>query len=138
MVRGGAVPEPAQVDGAPDSLATGQLGEAPGGPPLALDEVAPGATPHRVNQVIGDVDVAPGARERVGVEDVADVQLGAAPRQILGASAVPNEAADLRALVEQPLGEPASDEPRCSCHQRAHLRPVRTIPSVGSHVPGIA
>ena len=78
-----AVAEPAEVDDAPDAL-VGAFGEAAGRAPLALHEVAAVAAAHRVDQVVGDVDAAADARERVALEYVALLQLGAAPSSSAG------------------------------------------------------
>ena len=71
--------ETAEVDDAPHALAQGHPGERLRAGALAAREVAARASAHRVDQVVGDLDVAARPVEGAGVEDVALVQLEAAP-----------------------------------------------------------
>jgi hypothetical protein len=63
-----------------------------------------------VDQVVGALDVARGAREAGGVGDVADVQLVSRPLELGGLGAVPGQTANALPSVAQGAGEAAADE----------------------------
>jgi hypothetical protein len=63
-----------------------------------------------MHQVVGDVDAVSNAAQRLGLEDIALVQLEASVRQRPGPLAVADQAADMPALVSERAGEPAADE----------------------------
>jgi len=121
------VAEAAEVDDAPDARLHAHLREGPRGARLALLEVAALAAPHRVHEVVGDVDSRPGAVKRGGLEHVADEELQArvlgqlAPRPL----AIAHERADVRVVGQQPAHEDAADEARRACHECVHRRGIR-------------
>jgi hypothetical protein len=71
--------ETAEVDHAPHALSQGHPSELLSAGVLPAREVAARASAHRVDQVIGDFDLAARPVEGAGVEDVALVELEAAP-----------------------------------------------------------
>ena len=113
VLGAGVLAETAEVYDAANALLLGHPPEALGGPALALGEVRGVAAPaHRVHEVVGDVDAAAGARERVGTENVAYVDLEALVEERAGAStvAVADQAAHLIAAVAKAAGETPADE----------------------------
>ena len=71
-----------------DALPQGHLGERLGAGVLAGREVAARAPAHRMDQVVGDLDVAARLLERLRAEHVALVDLEPAPLEVTGARSV--------------------------------------------------
>ena len=112
MLRLRAVAEAAEVDDPADSLALRHLREVPGALPLALLEVARGPAAHRVDQVVGDLDAAPGPAQRLRIEHVGLVQLEPALGQLPRSRAIAHQAAHLPVSIGEGRGEAPTDEPR--------------------------
>ncbi len=72
-----------------------------------------------MDQVVGDLDVAARPVEGRRGEDVALVELEAAPLEVAGARSVAHEAADGPAGVGERLRKPSADEPGRAGHERA-------------------
>jgi hypothetical protein len=98
---------------------------------LAGREVAARASAHRVDQVVGDLDVAARPLEGFGAEHVALVDLEAAPLEVAGARSVAHEAADDPTGVGERLREPSADEPGRAGHERASAEAPRRARSGG-------
>jgi hypothetical protein len=124
------VTEPAEVNHALDALLLRHAREVRCGPTLALGEaLAIGATSHRVDEVVGRRDALTGSAKAVRVEHVALVQLMAGVVEGGGAAAIAHQAAHLRAVLGERLGEAATNEsggPRYEyAHQAVVTRPCR-------------
>ena len=131
------LPEPAEVDHARDALPRGHSGERLGAGVLAGREVAARASAHRVDQVVGDLDVAARPLEGFGAEHVALVELEAAPLEVAGARSVAHEAADGPTGVGERLREPSADEAR-SRRSRARVgRGLRGGPGSSGPLEGV-
>ena len=76
--------EPPEVDDALDAFALGHSGEVQRTGLLSLGE--PPATRHRVDEVVGDLNILTRARQALRVSDVADVEIEARCLQSCGPS----------------------------------------------------
>ena len=95
------------------------------GAPLLLGKVGAAlAAPHRVHEVVRDVDFVAGTRERVGAQDVADVKFKALLRERAGGSArgVADQAAHLLTLLAQASGKTAADEAAGAGDKGTHVQ----------------
>ena len=102
--------EPAQVNDAAHALPLRHRREVLRRLSLHLVEVALTSAPHRVDEVIRDLDALAGAAERIGVQHVALEQLDPTIGEVARAGAVANQAANVPAIVAQRAREPAADE----------------------------
>jgi hypothetical protein len=75
-----------------------------------------------VHQVVGDIDTAAGARERLGTENVAHVDLEALPEQPArtNAIAVADQATHLIAAFPKSAGQTPADEAAGACDEDVH------------------
>ena len=133
-----AVAQPAQVDVPGDSLALRHLGEVPRALPLAFLEPAPGGpAPHRVNQVVGDLDALSGPAQRLRIEHVGLVELEAAVCQPLRPRPVAHETAHRPAAIGERSGQPPAHEPGGAGHECAPRHAtVLSAPGPPGHYAG--
>jgi hypothetical protein len=80
-----------------------------------------------VHEVVGDLNVLPGALEACRIGDVAEVQLQARLLQSPRFRAVPNQAARLLAPVGQRFGQAGADESRGAGYERP-WRDINKLP----------
>jgi hypothetical protein len=119
VLRFRLVAKAAEIDDPFDALLLGHARKVLGRFSFALHEaLAIAAAAHRVDEVVGDVHAVAGSLERVGVEDVALVEVEAFRRLAL----VPDEPAHVMTAFAQQVGEVAADEPGDATDERAHVR----------------
>ncbi len=100
------MPQPAQVDDPPNAGLEGRPGEAGG-----RESVLPGRIPrgaHRVNQVVGRLDVPDGTREGGGIEHVALDDLRGFRKMARERLASPDQTAHPTAGLHEPFAQAAS------------------------------
>lgn len=112
------LPQAAEVDHALDALAQGHARERLRAGELAGREVAARSSAHRVDQVVGDLHVAARPLQRLGAEDIALVDLEAAPLEVACACSVAHHAADGPTGVRECRREPRADEAGRARHER--------------------
>ena len=71
-----------------------------------------------MDQVVRDVDAGAGAAQRVGLGDIALVELAALIGQLARAVAVAHEAAHLDPVRHEPAGQSPADETGRACDER--------------------
>jgi hypothetical protein len=117
-------------------LPRGELGEGARGPALALLEAGVGAAAHRVDQVVRDIHALTGARQSVGPQRVALVQLVTGLREIRCAVGVAHERSHVGAACGERLDKTASDEAGRACYQSLHG--ASTYPALSGINTGVA